>query len=286
MKKALFIVFVFISFCTFGREQQLSNDLSFVRVSKTDPRYFELSNGNAYIPVGPNICFPRLILDEKLGLENIEMMYKNLAKYGANYTRVMLGAEFFEIENKKQGVFEESQIERLDKVLALAKKYHLRVKFCFEQFRFLKDNTKRFPGSLTFHKPVYNIENGGSFSTVDEFFSTEKGKEVYMNRVSFIVNRYKNNPNVFGWELWNEINSVTLLGGEQSTVDWTKDILARVHKLDSNHLVMQNLGSFGFNLDRSIYKSITSIPNNDVAIVHRYIVTDRKPLIFEFPTKL
>jgi hypothetical protein len=79
-----------------------SDDSCFVQVSKIDSRYFELSNGSPFIPVGPNICFPRLILDEKLGFENIEMMYKNLAKYGANYTRIYLASDFFEIENQKQ----------------------------------------------------------------------------------------------------------------------------------------------------------------------------------------
>jgi len=250
---------------------KLSDDSSFVRVSKIDSRYFELSNGNPFIPVGPNICFPRLISDEKLGFESIEMMYKNLAKYGANYTRIYLASEFFEIENEKQGVFNESQIKRVDKVLALAKKYHLRIKFCFEQFRFLKDTTKRFLGSASFQKPIYHVDNGGSFTTSDEYFNSEKGKEVYMNRVQFFVNRYKHNPNVFGWELWNEFNAVEMSGKNTGMVDWTKDMLTRVHALDSNHLVMQNLGSFDSESARNIYRSIDSIPNNDVETVHRYI---------------
>ena len=202
MNKLPFLIMFFVLFAISGsaikysKSSKYSDSQNFVRVSKVDPRYFELSNGTPFIPVGPNICFPRLILDEKLGFENIEMMYKYLSKYGANYTRVFLAADFFEIENKKQGVFDESQIKRVDKVLALGKKYHIRIKFCFEHFRFLKDTTKRFPGSLSFQKPVYNIDNDGSFSNIDQFFNTEKGKEVYMNRVRYFINRYKNNSNI------------------------------------------------------------------------------------------
>ena len=254
-----------------SKNQKTPDDSSFVRVSKIDPRYFELSNGTPYIPLGPNICFPRLIIDEKLGFESIEIMYKNLAKYGANYTRVYLASDFFEIENQKQGVFNESQMKRVDKVLSLAKQYHLRVKLCFEQFRFLKDTTKRFPGSASFQKPIYHVDNGGSFKTPDEYFNSEKGKEVYMNRVRFIVNRYKNNPIILGWELWNEFDAVEIAGKNQSLIDWTKDILTRVHALDSNHLVMQNLGSLDRDAAIPLYKSVDTIQNNDVATVHRYI---------------
>lgn len=274
--KHIIIVFFVQLFCSAIeakpiKSTKLSDDSSFVRISKVDSRYFELSNGTPYIPVGPNICFPRLIIDEKLGFESIEMMYKNSAKYGANYTRIYLASEFFEIENEKQGVFNESQIKRVDKVLELAKKYHLRVKFTFEQFRFLKDTIKRFPGHASFQKPVYHVDNGGSFSNINEYFNTDKGKEVYMKRVSFIVNRYKNNPNVFGWELWNEFDAVEISGKNQSLIDWTKDILTRVHALDSNHLVMQNLGSLDRDAAIPLYKSIDTIQNNDVATVHRYI---------------
>ena len=271
MRKTLIWAILIAIFRLSTIAQKQSDDQSFVRVSKTNSHYFELSNGTPYIPVGPNICFPRLILDEKLGFENIEMMYKNLAKYGANYTRIYLASDFFEIENQKQGEFNESQLKRVDKVLALAKQYHLRVKFCFEQFRVLKDPTVRFPGSASFQKPIYSVDNGGSFINSDAYFNSEKGKEVYMNRVRFIVNRYKNNPNVFGWELWNEFNVVKMSGKRQSMVDWTKDILTRVHSLDNNHLVMQNLGSFDAEAVRKIYRSIDSLPNNDVANVHRYI---------------
>lgn len=274
MKRTNILLIVFIqlsiSLC-FGNSKKATDKQSFVRVSKENPEYLELSNGSSYIPVGPNICFPRLITDEEKGFENIEMMYKNLAKYGANYTRIFLGAEFFEIENKKQGMYDESKLKRLDRLVKLAEKYNIRIRFCFEHFRFLKENVERFKGSLTFQKPIYSVENGGDFTTTNEYFTTEKGKSVYMNRVSTIVNRYKNNPNVFGWELWNEFNAVDISGKNQSLINWTAEILDRIHKLDSNHLVMQSLGSFDTESVRSIYRSIDSLPANDVAITHRYI---------------
>src|SRR5699024_7331854 len=103
MKKKLFILIISALFILSGKAikpsklNKLPDSLSFICISKTDPRYFELSNGTPFIPVGPNICFPRLISDEELGFESIEMMYKNLAKYGANYSRIYLASDFFEI---------------------------------------------------------------------------------------------------------------------------------------------------------------------------------------------
>ncbi|MFZ4726792.1 MAG: hypothetical protein ACOYMD_15270, partial [Paludibacter sp.] len=250
---------------------RIADDLSFVRVSKTNSHYFELSNGSSFIPVGPNICFPRYIIDEDSVFVNLETMFKNLSQNHGNYARIWLSHKFYEVENQKQGIYSDVQAKRIDRAVALATKYHIRLKLCFEHFRVLYDNEKRFKGSVYFDKKIYDIKNGGSFATIEDFFNTEKGREVYLNRVCFIVNRYKNNPTIFAWELWNEFNAIELPDKNKSDIDWTSDMLNRIHKLDNNHMVIQSLGSFHSISEREIYRSINSIPNNDYANIHRYL---------------
>lgn len=271
MKFKFVFLFLLLANCSIlFAQNKLTDQKSFVRISKKNPHYFELSNGNPYIPVGPNICFPRLISDEEEAFESLEMMYKQLSDNKANFSRIYLGAAFYDIE-KKMGEFDQHQIDKIDRILALAAKYNIRVKFCFEHFRSLNNKYAVFATSAHFDKPIYQKDNGGLFNDANEFFSTEEGKQVYLKRVKFFTDRYKNNPNVFGWELWNEFDVVDMDNKPQSTRDWTEDMLARVKKLDPNHLVMQNLGSFDSDAHRELYKSILSLKDNDVLQVHRYI---------------
>ena len=44
---------------------------------------------------------------------------------------------------------------------------------------------------------------------MDDFFKTQQGKDLYIDRVAFLASKYANNPTIMGWELWNEINSVS-----------------------------------------------------------------------------
>ena len=87
-----------------------------------------------FIPVGPNICWERFETDETKVLQLYEQRFRNLSENGGNYTRIWLSAPFFEIEHKKAGEFDENRVNRIDKLLELATKYGIKIKFCLENF--------------------------------------------------------------------------------------------------------------------------------------------------------
>ena len=64
----------------------------FVRVSPRDPRYFELSDGRPYIPIGLNMIAP----PGNEGLPGLEAWMEQLQANGGNYIRVWLSNPFFE----------------------------------------------------------------------------------------------------------------------------------------------------------------------------------------------
>lgn len=247
--------------------QGQNSDQNFVRVSKQYPRYFETANGKVYIPIGLNLCWPRFIDNEAEGLAKMEFYFQQLSMNGGNYARIWLSAPFWEIETVKAGEYDTSKINRLDKLLALAKIYNIRLKICLENFRQLINSPAPFPGSVPFDKPIYHMLNGGPLQNMSEYLETETGRKLYLKRANVLAKRYAGNPNVVGWELWNEMNAVKGDGWE----NWTEIMLNKLHQLFPKQLVMQSLGSYDKEQDRDLYKRITSLPKNDVAQVHRYL---------------
>ena len=79
---------------------------------------------------------------------------------------------------------------------------------------------------------TYTNAFGGSATS---FFSDAPAQTAYKNYVSFIVNRYKNSPAIFAWELCNEPRC---RGCATSVItNWASDISAYIKSLDPTHLV-------------------------------------------------
>lgn len=78
---------------------------AFVRVSKTNPRYLEVS-GKTFIPVGPNICFARSITNGDSVLNYYDHYFGKLAKNGGNFTRIWLSTPMLEVEKLQPGQFD------------------------------------------------------------------------------------------------------------------------------------------------------------------------------------
>lgn len=63
-----------------------SGGKGFVRVSKKDPRFFELSNGEPFFPIGQNLAF--IGEGQYVNLAKAEEIFDSLSRNGANYLRI------------------------------------------------------------------------------------------------------------------------------------------------------------------------------------------------------
>lgn len=258
-------------------ESENSKCKGFVRVSKENPRYFELTTGEPYIPCGMNICFPRFLTDEEEVLADYEKKFKMMSEAGGNYARIWLSAPFWQIEDTKQGEYNPKKLARIDRLFDLADKYGIRLKLCFENFIFLKEREKifNFSSAPPFDRPQYMKSNGGSFANTKEFFTTQKGKDVFLARCKVFSDRYKNRKCVFGWELWNESWCIQctpdMLERAEVLKQWHAQMLPEVKKLFPNHLVMISMPSFDKYRTRLAYVPLIPDPNNDVAQIHNYL---------------
>ena len=254
-KIIILILFVTVQFSLNGQTTQKSTSFqnSFVKVSSQNPFYFELTNGETYIPIGANLCWAK-------DMDTMESYFKKLAENGGNYARIWLNFPGQEIETE-YGKVNEINAKNLDRILEMAVKYNIKIKLCIESFRQISDET------TFFSKTQYHTSKGGPFENMEEYINTEKGKQAFLNRLAMLKEKFGNHPAIFGWELWNEMNAINSTG----VAEWNEIMLPRVHEMFPKNMVMQSLGSFDSDGVRDIYRFINRLETNDVAQIHRYL---------------
>jgi len=227
---------------------------AFVRLSPRDVRYLELSNGHPYIPIGPNL----------VGAPPPEQMAAVVEKMAANrvnYIRLWVGQGPLDIEPRTTGDYDEQQARNLDRALDLCARHGIRVKMCLEYFRDIPAERK-----LWSDRPGHHVANGGLFTSMADFLTSERGLQQFRHKLAWYQARYGDQPAVFAWELWNEMNCVN-----GPWEPWTVTMLAELHRLFPRNLAVQSLGSFDNDAWRDMYRRISLLPGNDLAQVHRYL---------------
>jgi len=211
--------------------------------------------------------------DEAEALARMEEWMSRLSANGGNFIRLWLSNPFFDVEHAKSGVYDERKAKRIDAVLELARKYDIRVKMTLEHFRHLGDGRQSWAA-----KPIHHVSNGGCAEDIVDFFADPDCRAQFKGKIAWYANRYGDDPIIFAWELWNEFDAVQELwtaemwrGGSGVAREWTEVMLAELHEQFPWNLATQSQGSFDHERKVETYRSLCSIPNNDIAQVHRYL---------------
>ncbi|MCX7819364.1 MAG: hypothetical protein N2652_09190 [Kiritimatiellae bacterium] len=236
----------------------------FIRVSPRHPRYFETTDGRPFIPNGLNMVHP---LHHGRGRERETMAgwVNALADHRGNLIRIWLWHSWWCPETAP-GVFDETIAQRLGELLELCSRRGVRVKITLDFFREIDPASARQPWAL---RAMYHVSRGGPLRSMDEWWNGDIGRRLYLARLDWLAARFRDRPEIFGWELWNEINAAR--GSPASQAQWTADMLAEARRRFPRHLVMQSLGSLESEGDRSLYRRYSVMKGNDVAQVHRYL---------------
>jgi hypothetical protein len=229
------IIVVLISQLLTSNAYPKQDDISsFVVVSQRDPRYFELSNGSPYIPIGFNLVGPPRE-------EEFDRLFKIMVEHKINYCRVWLSHRDWNVEHEKCLQFDPDHAKTIDRFLSLARKNGIRVKMCLEHFRDIRADRNRWSDNTLYHKA-----NGGPYESMHEYLSSEKGRSHFKAKLDWYADRYGNDPAVFAWELWNEMDAVR--GSEW--LDWTKEMLPELQRRFPRSLAVQSLGSYDWERKR------------------------------------
>ena len=236
----------------------------FASVSDKDRRYFQTSGGKSFYPLGANVCW-----GGDPGTTSLDKWIPQYAAQGCNYFRIWLSPHWttFGVEQpgltrdgKGLGQYSLENLWRLDYVLALARKYDMKVKLCIDSYNMLRDKD----GYPQWEDGVFNIRNGGILHSPTEFWQSPEMDRFYIQKLHYLVARYSADPTVFSWEFWNEIDVSRDLPVDLCR-DWHQRMGKELQKIDPYHHLVTT--SFGNSMG---VKEIDNLPEMDYIQTHNY----------------
>lgn len=223
-------------------------DAGYIGIDRRDPRYFAYSSGSPFYAMGINLAFPgRFPLSNQqefgigsdvafIGMRQYERWFEKCSRNGINMARIWLGHEYFTPDTEDAHRFHYAQFSKIDMLLALAKKFGIRLKLTIDQFRFFQyDKNSKDNVFGLFNKKLYL--DGKRCESIEEWMTEEKWKKAWLNKVNEYAKRYAGDTTVFAIELWNEMNCLPHYN------EWNREMLPKVASLFPDNMVINSLGS-------------------------------------------
>jgi len=235
-----------------------SNDPGFIKVR--DKR-FKYDNGDVYFPVGHNLAFSKdkgVNRDLTFGTYQYETRTDVLEENGIDFIRILLGTEWgftihgYDVEDGEHfylGSYNQKDLWRLDKVFDMCKAKNIKIQLTLSdggQFMHTWNGWAKNPYNPVHGGPV----TGGRLS----FFSNSAAKAIYKNYLRYMISRFGHRTNLFGWELFNEVNapsdSIPNLynyepypGYFNEVISWHQEMYNYIRQYDINaHIISTSMG--------------------------------------------
>ncbi|MDQ2922511.1 MAG: cellulase family glycosylhydrolase [Acidobacteriota bacterium] len=186
----------------------------------------------------------------------------------------------------------EEALVHLDKVIAEAAANRLHVQLCLA-------NWWRDTGGVTQYLRWAGINDAAddkfAFGINPEramlFYTNEETRRLYRQHVEKIVTRrntvtgtlYRDDPNIFGWELMNEAQVVTGHWTERRA--WIKEMSAYLKSLDQNHIVTPGDWGYRTAVESREWLADHQLANIDYCDVHNYPRPDENSFV-DSPTAM
>ena len=245
----------------------IASDLpGFVRRSQADPRYFELTSGQFFYPIGMNLRSPSdnrkpypfdFALPEGKGTYIYDEYYKKLAEAGMNWARVWQCPWWCGLEWTRQwpgfqglGRYNLENAWRFDYVLEQAARHGIYIDACLTNH-----------GQIVIEKEIdrqwddnpLNAElgEGGPLRRAADFYTDEAAKKLFRQRLRYIVARWGYSSHLMSWALFSEMEFTEAYwrdaNGRQDNEGWARcpvvanwvgEMAAHLKKIDPfGHLV-------------------------------------------------
>jgi hypothetical protein len=224
----------------------------YVRVSKTDSRYFEFDNGDFFFPIGHNIRSPS---DSRMnsafpwvkrwteGTSAYARHFSNMREHGENIAEVWmaawsLGLEWSPVWRGYHGIGQYNLMNawEMDKVIDEADRNGLYLNVVIH-------NHGKF-STYVDNEWIYNPFNkklGGYLEKPDEYFTDPIAQKSFRQLMRYIIARWGYSTRVFAWELWSELNisgSTREFYRTPECVNWHRMATAAIDEFDPNkHLI-------------------------------------------------
>lgn len=235
-----------------------SEEHGFVRVCAADPQYLELTTGEFFYPIGFNL---HTIRDERSeerlktgyvpdrGTFAYDDYFAAMGRQGVNATEIWMAAwstalEWTSAQREYRGLgwYNMANAWKLDHILDSAGKHGVTVQLVLDNHGKLSDGIDPEWENSPFNRDnPFAVADGGFLKNTREFFTSDEARRFYRRRNRYIAARWGAFTNVFGVELWSEVDLVSghkaaYKSGE--SVDWHRAEATYFKKLDQGgHVV-------------------------------------------------
>ncbi len=182
-------------------EIRLPTYRGYISVAPTG-RYFVDEAGRGFIVIGQNDGVPwhgLVTLFNKASPQATERYIEDLRAHGITVSRIMIeySQEPHTYLENPAGTFSPSMVEFWDTFIALAEKHGLYLLLTPYDTFWQAKNWERYP---------YNAQLGGPCKSMRSWLRDEACILAHKNRWRFIIDRWGGSPNIFAWDLMNEID--------------------------------------------------------------------------------
>ena len=248
--------------CIFTAVASSSKNAGFVRVGANRQHFITTNKNQTYFGIGENLAWTADRLSYLGAGNQWEAYLTNLSQAGANYIRVWLTDGWDDLFVETQlGNYSVTNTANIDRLLDLAEALGIKILMCTESFNFFCSKPK--PDPCKWSECVYNKANGGFLSGAAEFFTNERAKNLYKQRLQYLVSRYGHSTAVFAWEFFNEIDIVDGYKPEL-IAEWTDEMAHFVRSID----IYDHPISTSFCCSEP--EQVWQLPSMDFVMVHTY----------------
>jgi len=266
---------------------QPSSKPGFIRLHPDNRRFFQYENGITYYPLGHNVSGSSFYTHPSLdGITAARFYYPRLSDNKINWARFWLtntyknAIEWTGNNYPGIGLYSLAKAYRTDQIMDIAGENNVNIQFTLNDFR----NVSNWADIYWPFSP-YNSLNGGPVpnSSPQDFFSNSTAKSLFKRYLRYCIARWGHLPNIFAWELFNEVeytcdtqqNIFTNTTIKNNVVQWHQEMAQYIKANDPyKHLITTssddpwypNVGYRNY----SLFSSLWSLPEIDIIQTHIY----------------
>lgn len=253
----------------------------FVRVSRTDPRYFEFDSRAPFFPIGHNIRSPFDVRHDKQfpwlqrwpeGSAAYLRYFRDMEKHGETLTEIWTAAWSLGLEWSPKwrgyhgiGQYNMKNAWELDRVLDEAERRGIYINLVVHNHGKFGTRSDR-----EWEYNPFNTQNGGYLRTPQEYFTDPRALKAFRQLMRYMIARWGYSTHILAWELWSELN-LTGDGGNfyrrPEVVDWHRLMGRAVKRMDPNRHLISTHYSGDYNVQNL---EIVTLPEMDLAPVDAY----------------
>lgn len=208
-------------------------------------RYFRYDNGASYFPVGHNLSWS---WSGGGGIHAYDEWFESLSAAGGNVARIYVDVPWFiGLEWETVGSYRQEDAARLDRLLELAAAHDIKVQLVLLWHQalttyngapvLLPETPARPDISADWDNNPYNAALGGPLSGPGVFFFDPQATTLFRQRLRYLVARYGHSPQIFAWEIIDEIDQTTTFTPDVAD-RWLQDMASFIREIDAHdHLI-------------------------------------------------